>query len=130
MLERFPALGQKREAALAQAAHRPQQRIAGLGINVQLFDPGRLLHRDVDAVTCAFITRIGQHRHGVQERPQHAQDILPGRSQVMDIARQHVRNPQRNPGGVKQGLDIPAEIMGLPRTALKFPDLWAVVSVF
>ena len=115
MLKRPPALGQQREAALAQAAHRPQQRIAGPGINVQLLDPGRLLHRDVDAVTSAFVARISQHRHRIQERPQHAQDILPCRGQVMHIARQHIRNPQRDPGGVKQGLDIPAEVMGLPR---------------
>ena len=60
MLERFPALGQQREAALAQAAHRPQQRVPGPGINVQLSAPGGLLHRDVNSVTSAFITRIGR----------------------------------------------------------------------
>ena len=85
MLERLPALGQQREAALAQAAHRAEQRVTGAGINVELFDPGWLLHRDVDAVTCAFVAGIGQDGHGFQERPQHAQDVLAGGGQVMDI---------------------------------------------
>jgi hypothetical protein len=39
----------------------------------------RLLHRDMDAVTSAFVPGIGQHRRSLQERLQHAQDILPGR---------------------------------------------------
>jgi len=115
MLERPPALGQQREAALAQAAHRAQQRVPGPGINVQLFDPDRLLCRDVNSVTSTFVAGISQHRHGVQERPQHAQDILPGGGQVMNIARKHIRNPQRDPRRVKQRLDVRAEIMGLPR---------------
>ena len=41
MLERFPPLSQQREAALAQAANRAQQRVPGPGIDVQLLDPGR-----------------------------------------------------------------------------------------
>jgi len=49
-------------------------------------------------MTSAFIPGIGQHRHGIAERPQHAQHVLPGRGQVMHIARQHVRDPQRDPG--------------------------------
>ena len=32
-------------------------------------------------MTCAFVTGIGQHGHGLQERPQHAQDILAGGGQ-------------------------------------------------
>jgi hypothetical protein len=50
------------------------------GTDVQLFDSGRLLHRDMNAVTSAFITRVGQHQHGIAERPQHAQHVLPGRA--------------------------------------------------
>jgi len=68
----------------------------------------------VDAVTSAFVPGIGQHGHGLQERPQHAQDVLAGGGQVVDIAGKHIRNPQRYPGRVKQGLDVPAEIMGFP----------------
>ncbi len=97
MLKRPPALGQKREAALAQAADLPQRRVASPGINVELLDPSGLLHRYVDAVTCTFVAGIGQHWHRVQERPQHAQDIFPGRGQVMDIARQDIGKPQRDP---------------------------------
>src|ERR1035437_4759040 len=92
MLERFPPLGQQREAALAQAAHRAQKRVTCPGINVQLFGPGRLLYRDVDAMTCAFVAGIGQDGHGIQERPQYCEDILAGGGQVMDIARQHIRD--------------------------------------
>jgi hypothetical protein len=109
MLERLPPLGQQREAALAQAAHRADQRVPGPGINVELSAPGWLRHRHVNAMTCAFITRVGQHGHGVQERPQHPQDILPGRGQVMHIARQHIGNPQWDPGRVEQRLDVPDE---------------------
>src|ERR1017187_2857594 len=115
MLERFPPLGQQREAALAQAAHRAQKRVTCPGINVQLFGPGRLLYRDEDAMTCAFVAGIGQDGHGIQERPQYCEDILAGGGQVMDIARQHIRDPQRYPGRVKKRLDLPAEIMRLPR---------------
>jgi hypothetical protein len=105
VLEGFPALGQKREAAFVQAAHRPDQRVAGAGIDVQLPDPGGFPHRDVDAVTCAVVAGIGQHRQAGQERPQDAQDVLAGGGQVMDIAGKHIRDPQRDPGRVKQGLD-------------------------
>ena len=108
MLEGLPALGQKREAALAQAARRPQQRIPGAIVNVGLFHAGGLLHRDVDPVTCAFVPGIGQRRHDIQERPQHRQDLLPRRGQVMNIARQHIRDPHRRPVRVEQRLDIPA----------------------
>ena len=76
MLKRFPPLSQQREAALARAAHRAQKRVAGPGINVEFCDPGPLLHRDVDAVTCAFVAGIGQHGHRVQERPQQVGEHL------------------------------------------------------
>jgi hypothetical protein len=115
MLERFPPLSQQRKAAFAQAAHRADQRVPGPGINVQLLGPGRPLHWDVNALTSTFVSRVSQHRHGLAERPQHAQDILPGRGQVMNIARKHIRDPQRDPRRVKQRLDVPAEIVGLPR---------------
>jgi len=62
MLEGLPALGQKREAALAQAARRAQQRIPGAGVKVEFFHAGGLLHRDLDPVTCAFVPAIGQGR--------------------------------------------------------------------
>lgn len=66
-------------------------------------------------MTCAFVRGISQGRHDAQERPQHREHILPGRGQVMDIAREHVRNPHRHAVRVEQGLDIPAEIMLLSR---------------
>jgi hypothetical protein len=48
----------------------------------------------MDTMTCAFVSRIGQHRHGVQERPQHAQDILPAPVGVHHLAVQdQVRRP-------------------------------------
>jgi hypothetical protein len=87
MLQRAPALRQQRETALAQAAHRAEQGVAGPGADVQLLDPGGLLDRDVDAVTSTFVAGIGQHGHGLQERPQHAQDVLAGGGQVVDIER-------------------------------------------
>jgi glycosyltransferase involved in cell wall biosynthesis len=49
MLERAPALGQERQAALAQAAHRAQKRIPGTGINIQLFHAGGDLAGQLDA---------------------------------------------------------------------------------
>ena len=110
----FP-LRQQRETALAQAPHRADQPVPGPGINVEFPAPGGLLHRDVDAVTSSFVPGIGQHRHGIAERPQHAHDVLPGCGQVMHIARQHVRNPRRDPGRIEQRRDVPAEIMGLPQ---------------
>jgi len=115
VLEGFPALGQKREATLSPAARRAQQRVAGAVVNAGFFYPGRLPHRDVDTVTCAFVARIGQHGHDVQERAQHREDILAGRGQVMDITRKHIRNPHRHSRRVKQSLDVPPEIMRLPR---------------
>ena len=115
MLERPPPLGQRREPALAQAACRPQERIPGTGIDIELFHAGRFRYRDVDPVTCSFVARIGQGGHGVQARPQHRQHILPGRGQVMDIAGQHIRDPQRDNRGIEQRLDVPAGIMSLPR---------------
>jgi len=45
MLQGAPALGQQRETALAQAAHRAEQGVAGPGADVQILDPGGLLHR-------------------------------------------------------------------------------------
>ena len=33
----------------------------------QLLDPGGLLHRNVNAVTSTFITRVGEHWHGIAE---------------------------------------------------------------
>ena len=65
-------------------------------------------------MTSTFIARIGQHGHGIQERPPYRQDILPGGGQVMHIARKHIRNPQRYPRRVKQPLDVPAEIIVFP----------------
>jgi hypothetical protein len=73
-------------------------------------------------VTCSFVAGIGQHRHGLQERPEDPQDVLAGGGQVMDIAGKHVRNPQRDAGGVKQGLDVPADIVGLPRVPVPHVD--------
>ena len=55
MLKRLPPLAQQRETALAQAAHRANQRVPCPGINIELPDPGGLLHRDIDAVTSAFV---------------------------------------------------------------------------
>ena len=55
MLERFPALGQKREAALARAARRAERRVARPGAEAQLLDPGGLPDRAVNTAARAFV---------------------------------------------------------------------------
>jgi hypothetical protein len=42
MLDGLPALGEKREAALGQAARGAEERIPGAGINVQFLHSGGL----------------------------------------------------------------------------------------
>ena len=86
---------------------RAEQHIPGAGVNVQFLHALRFLHRGEDAVTCAFVPAVGQARHPVRVIPQHRQDILPGRGQVMDIPRQHIRDPHRQATGVEQALDVP-----------------------
>jgi hypothetical protein len=48
----------------------------------------------------------------------------------MDIARQYIGGPQRDPGRVKKRLDVPAEIMGFPEyhTSMTFPVRLTVFS--
>ena len=132
MLERPPALGQQREAAFAQASHRAEQCVAGSGINVKLFDPSRFLHRDVDTVTGAFVARIGQQGHGFQERPHQGKDILTGGGQVMDTARQHIGDPQRDPRRVEQGLDVPgsSKLAGMRLQLATVCEVWVVLQPY
>ena len=40
--------------------------------------------------------------------------MLAGGGQVMDAARQDIRDPQRDAARVEQGLDVPARFVGLP----------------
>jgi hypothetical protein len=80
---------------LPLASHRTEQRIPGTCVSVQLFHAFRLLRGDADAVTCTFVPAVGQGRYLIRVFPQHRQDLLPGRSQVVDIARQYARDPHR-----------------------------------
>ena len=119
-----PADLSQREASFSQAPRRAEQHIPGARVNVQLFNALRLLHGREDAVTCAFVPAVGQAGHLARVIPQHRQHLLPGRGQVMDIPRQHLRYPHRQAVRVEQALDVPAEILFLPRVPqVDFPAL-------
>jgi hypothetical protein len=87
----------------------------GPGADIQFLDPSGLLHRDVDTVTCAFVPGIGQDGHGVQERAQHGQHVLPGRGQVMHTE----RFSSFDLVGLKY-MDGFGELTGLPRAPAEF----------
>lgn len=93
MLERFPALGQKREAALARAARRAERRVARPGAEAQLLDPGGLPDEGVNTAACAFLAGVSQRGQARRERPQHAEDVPAGGGQVMDIAGKRIGDP-------------------------------------
>ena len=102
MLERPPVLGQQREATLAQAAGPNAKARCGPGINVQLFDPSR------PGMAAA--------------RP----DILPGRGQSMDIARQRIRNPQRDPRRIKSAWMFPPKSWVFPTYHIWLTSLFCI----
>ena len=56
MLQGAPAAGEQGEPALAETAQRPEQRVAGAGIDIE--DPSAcgLLDRDVNADACAVVS--------------------------------------------------------------------------
>ena len=94
----------------ALAAARPHPVVNATGPDLDRSAAGRVA-LDAMLVPTAFLNPLVNWSDG----PRPNSDILPGRGQVMDIARQHIRDPQRDPRRVKQRLDIPAEIMSLPR---------------
>ena len=98
VLECLPALGKQRKASFTQAPRRVEQHIPGARVDVQLFDALRFLHGREDAVTCAVVPAVCQARHLACVIPQHRQQLPPRRGQVMDIARQHVRDRPPEPG--------------------------------
>ncbi len=109
MLERPPALGHQGEAALAQAA----QRVAGPVIKIELPAACWLFHRDMNADPRSFVPGISQYGQADQAGAQDGEGVLTGGSDVMDPAGQDRRHPQRDAAGGEQGLDVPAEPVGL-----------------
>ena len=125
-LEGLPALGEQREAAFAHAPHRPDQRIAGAGVNVEFFHSGGFLHRGEDAVTCAFVPAVGQGGHLAREQADHGEGLFPRRGEAIHVAGENVKDPHRLAVRVEQGLDITAEVLPLPRVPqVDFPPLAA-----
>ena len=67
-------------------------------------------------VTCAFVPGVGEGRQSLTGRGvERAQDVFAGGGQVVDRAGLDRRDPDREPVGAEQGLDVAAEIMGLTR---------------
>ncbi len=56
----------------------------------------------MDAGSGAVVARVGQDGQILQERAQHAEHVLAGGGQVVDVARQDVGDPQ---GGCRPGLN-------------------------
>ena len=59
VLKSRPPLAKEGEPALAQAAQRAQQRVAGPGVKVQFGAVSGLLDRGQDAPACAFVAGVG-----------------------------------------------------------------------
>jgi hypothetical protein len=95
VLEGAPAAGEQREAAFAQAAHGPLERIAGAVADIELAVRGGLADRDVDADSGALIAWIGQ---GSQPPGCSAierwQCVHAGGGDVVHRARLHAGDPQ------------------------------------
>src|ERR1035441_2388591 len=88
-----PARGQQGEPPLAEAAQRAQQRVAGAGVKIGFPAARWLPYRDVDAVACAFVPGVGQHRQDFQVGPQDGEQVLAGGGDVVDAAGQDRRDP-------------------------------------
>ncbi len=85
--EGSPPSDEQGEATLTQAAQRPQQHVAGAGVEVELGAVGGLLDRGVYPDPGAFVAGIGEGGQssggGGVERPE---DVGAGCGQVMDRA--------------------------------------------
>ena len=60
MLEGAPAAREQREPALAQAAQRTLDSVAGTGVNIESLPLCELRDRDVNADACTVVAWVGE----------------------------------------------------------------------
>lgn len=98
----------------------PRQRTArssALRVRVLMSEFGAvcgLRHRGVHSLTCALVAGVGEGGQSLAGRGvQRAEAVFAGSGQVVDRAGLDLRDPDREPVGTEQSVDVAAEIMSL-----------------
>src|SRR6266571_551826 len=109
VLEGAPALAEQGEPAFAEAAQGALDGVAGAGVNIEVAAICGLFDGYVDAYSGAVVARVGQGGQsgggGVVEG---RQGVGAGGGQVMHRSGLGGRNPQREPAGSGDRLDVAA----------------------
>jgi hypothetical protein len=113
VLDGAPPLGHEYEGAFSLVAGAAEQHVAGFLIDV-VFAVAGFLHGREYSRSGAFVTGVGEDRERFQTGPGFGEDELTGGGDVVGAAGQCVGDPEQDPGGGGECLDVAGVLMRLP----------------